>query len=112
MSVGLLVTYLSPTQAEGVTHYLPLALESEFHRLWLPLANKLNLQWVPLFSSGVSLLPNEVSTVVKELVKLQTSIEEESLSSKVKLDMEERCTRTIQFLETLEIKNVEDVFIG
>jgi hypothetical protein len=109
MSVGALVTF---RQAEPRTEYLPLATESEFHRLWLPLANAHNLQWIPLFASGISLTTQDIPAVIEEFVQIQEAIATAEIAPEAKTKMLDRARRLSLLLETLDLENVEEVFIG
>ena len=109
MSVGTLVTF---HQSEPKTEYLPLATESDFHRCWLPLGKANSLYWFPLFAGGISLTAGDIPAVIEEIVLMQKAIATASLASEVKNDMLNRAERLRLLLESLDLENVEDVFIG
>lgn len=109
MSVGTLVTY---RRAEPKTDYLPLATEEEFYRFWLPLAQELHLQWVPLFADGVPLAACDVPPVLEELARILEAIATGASDPETKARMLERARLLIVLLESLDLDDVEEVYIG
>jgi hypothetical protein len=111
MSVALLVSYL-PDRGTREPSYLPLATESEFHRFWLPLAEANELHWVPQFAAGVSVDGPAVAELVAELEILAQAAPSSQLPATASAKIADRARRARELLAGLDMRTVEEVFIG
>jgi hypothetical protein len=68
MSIGLMLEYAAPTKNRD---FVPIATEAAFHKYWQPGCAALHLHWVSLFQTGLPLRPEDISSVIDEILRLK-----------------------------------------